>query len=231
MNRCAGQSVVNGDDRRTVSPSHASEVALSAQGTKLNRRGRENRRAILAIAVACLATGSPEAVSANRIAKEAGVTWGTIQHQFGDADGLWSAVLEQVAGALTSHRLSTSIHPHRTLARQISAIVDWLWHALDAPEARAVQTIRMCLSRDHAVLTEEWPLTAAAIEHVDQAWKSMISGTLDGLVGSKVKLHRVEQLLPAAMHGIQLQGEISTLTDVEEARRGLAEAVTAYLMV
>lgn len=87
----------------------------------------------------------------------------------------------------------------------------------------------MCLSRDHETLTRMWPLTAAAIEHVDQAWTTMITSMLEGLVGSKTKLHRVEQLLPAAMHGIQMQGEISTLTDVEEARRGLADAITAYL--
>ena len=130
-----------------------SQLELSAQGTRLNRRGRKNRQAILTTAVSCLATGSPESVSANRIAKEAGVTWGTIQHQFGDADGLWAAVLEQVADALTSYRLAGAVHQQRTIDRQVSAIVDWLWHALDAPEARAVQTIRMCLSRDHETLT------------------------------------------------------------------------------
>jgi AcrR family transcriptional regulator len=212
-----------------MSPSTTSQVGLSAQGTRLNRRGKENRQAILAVAVSCLATGSPEAVSANRIAKEAGVTWGTIQHQFGDADGLWAAVLEQVADALTSYRLAGSLRQRRTIARQVSAIVEWLWHALDAPEARAVQTIRVCLTRDHDELTKLWPHTAAAIEHVDQAWTAMISAMLEGLVGSKTKLRRVEQLLPAAMHGIQMQGEISTLTDVGEARQGLAGAITAYL--
>jgi AcrR family transcriptional regulator len=189
----------------------------------------ENRQAILVTAVACLATGSPEAVSANRIAKEAGVTWGTIQHQFGDADGLWAAVLEQVAEALTSNGVAGADLRQRTVARQVSAIVEWLWLALDAPEARAVQTIRMCLSRDHEILTRTWPRTAAAIEHVDQAWTALIGDLLEGLVGSKTKLRRVEQLLPTAMHGIQMQGEISTLTDAREARRGLADAVTAYL--
>jgi len=212
-----------------VSTSTTSQIGLSAQGTRLNRRGKENRRAILVTAVSCLATGSPEAVSANRIAKEAGVTWGTIQHQFGDADGLWAAVLEQVADALTSYRVAGSVRQQRTIARQVSAIVEWLWHALDAPEARAVQTIRMCLGRDHEILARTWPRTAAAIEHVDKAWTTLIGAMLEGLVGSRTKLHRVEQLLPAAMHGIQMQGEISTLTDVGEAWRGLADAITAYL--
>ena len=154
---------------------------------------------------------------------------GDDQHQFGDADSLWAAVLEQVAGALTSHRLVDSLRQQRTIAQQVSAIVEWLRHALDTPEARAVQTIRICLSRDHETLTRMWPRTAAAIEHVDEAWTTMIRAMLEGLVGSKTKLHRVEQLLPPAMHGIQMQAEISTLTEAEEARRGLADAITAYL--
>lgn len=212
-----------------MSPSWSTDAVLSAQGTKLNRRGRENRQAILDMAVSALATGSPEAMSANRIANEAGVTWGTIQHQFGDADGLWAAVLEQVAYTLTTHRVMGSIRRQKTVARQVSTIVEWLGRALDLPEARAVQTIRMCLARDHDILLRTWPLTAAAIEQVDQAWTAMIESLFEGLVGSKTKLRRVEQLLPAAMHGIQMQGEISTLTDVEEARRGLADAITAYL--
>ena len=74
---------------------------------------------------------------------------------------------------LTSYRLAGSVRRQRTIARQVSATVEWLWLALDAPKARAV--------------------------------------------------------LPAAMHGIQMQGETSTLTEVGEACRGLADAITAYL--
>ena len=44
-----------------------------------------------------LATGDPGAVSANRIAKEIGATWGAVKYQFGDNDGLWAAVLHCTA--------------------------------------------------------------------------------------------------------------------------------------
>ena len=71
-------------------------MTLSAKGTRLNRRGLETRRTLLKVAIRCLADGS-EGVSANLIAREAGVTWGTVQHQFGDADGLWAAVLAHIS--------------------------------------------------------------------------------------------------------------------------------------
>jgi AcrR family transcriptional regulator len=66
--------------------------SLSAQGTRLNRRGRETRRHLLEVALRCLEAG-PEAASANLVAREAGATWGTVQHQFGDVDALGAAVL------------------------------------------------------------------------------------------------------------------------------------------
>ena len=44
-----------------------------------------------------LASGDPGAVSANRIAKEIGATWGSVQYQFGDTDGFWAAVLRHTA--------------------------------------------------------------------------------------------------------------------------------------
>jgi AcrR family transcriptional regulator len=201
---------------------------FSAQGTRLNRRGRENRRAILATAVRCLSTGAPDAMSANRIAKEAGVTWGTIQHQFGDADGVWAAVLEHVAEQLSELRLSP-MPAQRSVARQVSAIVEWMWKALDSAPARAVQTIRVGLPSDYDMLQANFPQTAAGLKHIDDAWSAMVAQSLAGLVASKTKLRRVRHLLPAAMHGIHMQAGLSSLTDAKEARRGLAEAVTAYL--
>jgi AcrR family transcriptional regulator len=72
--------------------------AVSAKGTRLNRRGLETRQHLLEVALECLAAG-PEAASANLVARESGVTWGTVQHQFGDVDGLWAAVLAFARGS------------------------------------------------------------------------------------------------------------------------------------
>jgi hypothetical protein len=64
---------------------------------------------------------------------------------------------------------------------------------------------------------------------VDDASSAPVEDMLDGLVASRTKIERVRQLLPAAMHGIQMQAELSSVTDAEAARRSLAEAITAYL--
>jgi AcrR family transcriptional regulator len=167
-------------------------------------------------------------MSANRIARDAGVTWGTIAHQFGDADGVWAAVLAHVADDISKVPFSKTTG-QRSLARQISLIIEWMEHALDSPSARAVQTIRSGLPSDRKGLISEFPKTASALDLVDAAWSRMVADSLDGLVASKVKLRRAGQLLPAAMHGIQAQAGKVPVTDPKDARRGLADALTAYL--
>jgi AcrR family transcriptional regulator len=67
------------------------------QSQRTNRRGDATRENMLEAALAALATGDPAAVSANRIAKQIGATWGAVKYQFGDADGLWAAVLHRTA--------------------------------------------------------------------------------------------------------------------------------------
>ena len=81
---------------------------------------------------------------------------------------------------------------------------------------------------DHRLLAREFPKTLAALELVGDARSAALSeDMLDGLVASRTKIERVRQLLPAAMLGIQMQAERSSVTDADAAHRGLAEAITA----
>ena len=43
------------------------------------------------------------------------------------------------------------------------------------------------------------------------------------------RLRRVRSLLPGAVRGVHSEQYLSTYADVDEARRGLTEAITAYL--
>jgi AcrR family transcriptional regulator len=200
----------------------------SAQGNRLNRRGQETRRQILEVAVRCLAAGGSEAVSANLIAKEAGVTWGTIQHQFGDSDGVWAAVVDHVSGNVAA-TLSTAPKRERSLARRVTAIVDRLWLGFDESNSRAVQNLRTSLPHDRTTLAREFPATAEAWHHFDEVWTTIFDELFDGLVSSKTKLRRVRSLLPGALRGIHTQAQLSTFTDAGEAKKGLIEALVAYL--
>jgi AcrR family transcriptional regulator len=203
-------------------------ATYSAKGSRLNRRGLETRRHILETAVRCLAEGDSEAVSANLIAKAAGVTWGTIQHQFGDSDGVWAAVLEHVSSDVTE-QLASGPKRGSSLSRRVTVIVDMLWRGFDEPAAKAVQNLRVSLPRDYATLAKEFPATAAALRRFDKQWAAIFSQALDGLVSSRVKLRRVRHLLPSAVRGLHTEAQLSNIEDVDDARKGLIDALVAYL--
>jgi AcrR family transcriptional regulator len=199
----------------------------SAKGTRLNKRGLETREHLLRSALRCLAAGGPDAVSASSVAREAGATWGTVQHQFGDVDGLWAAVLEYVLA--DREALTPRMPDSPDLAARVDAILDLLWTAMDLPASRAIHQLRLALPRQRDELESAYPRTAAAIAAWDRAWTETMEHAFDGLDVDPVRLSRVRSLLPGAMRGLHGEQFLSTYTDSDEARAGLAGALTAYL--
>ena len=202
-------------------------VTLSAKGTRLNKRGLETREHLLRAALRSLAEGGPDAVSASSVAREAGATWGTVQHQFGDVDGLWAAVLEFVLADRDA--LTPRMPDSPSLAARVDAILDLLWSAMDRPASRAIHHLRLALPRHREELESAYPRTAAAIAHWDEAWTETVERAFDGLDVDPARLARVRSLLPGAMRGLHSEQFLSTYTDSDEARAGLAGAITAYL--
>lgn len=205
----------------------APQPTLSAKGTRLNKRGLETRQALLDAALRCLAQGGPEAVSASLIAREAGVTWGTVQHQFGGVDGLWAALLEHVLDGGAATALPVPDSPD--LGERVLAVVGLLWTAMDLPVFRAIHNLRQALPRDRDELEATYPATAAAIARWDSAWTDTVTHAFAGLSLDPVRLSRVRSLLPGAMRGLYNEQFLSIYTDSGEARLGLAEALTSYL--
>jgi AcrR family transcriptional regulator len=206
---------------------YAEPVTLSAKGTRLNRRGRETREHLLETALHCLATGGPESVSANLIARRAELTWGTVQHQFGGVDGMWAAVLEYVADKEGPARIE--LPESAELGRRVEAIVDLLWASMDRPAYLAIYHLRLALPRDREELEAGFPRTAAEIAKWDRAWTTMCEQAFADLPVDPVRLSRVRSMLPGALRGLHNEQGLSSYIDVDEARRGLAGAITDYL--
>jgi AcrR family transcriptional regulator len=204
-------------------------VTYSAQGTRLNRRGVESRQRFLRTAIELLAETGSESLSPNLIARRAGFTWGTIQHQFGDADGVWAAILESLLERM-QHFSRLQSPPEASVRRRITFIVETMWKSLDSIEARAVQHIRHELPRDSAALSATYPKTEAIIRQWDVEWNAAWDRLLDGLPVSPAKLRRVRNLVPSALRGLHdTPQEPMGFTDVDDARRGLVDALIAYL--
>lgn len=211
---------------------YCAPMVISAKGTRLNRRGLETRRHVLEVAIACLAAhDAADPASANQIAREAGVTWGTVQHQFGDVDGLWAAVLELILDEwelLPPSDSSPGVSPETT-ADRVAAIVDRFWNLLGTPRARAVNNLRTLLPGDRSELESAYPQTARAIADWDRVWTASYEGAFTGLPVNSERLRRVRIFLPGALRGLRAEFEMSTYADESEGRRGLVEAIVVYL--
>jgi len=203
-------------------------VPLNARGARLNRRGLETRARLIRTAIAMLADSEHGAeVSANLVAKRAGVTWGTVQHQFGDVDGLWAAVLDELASQ--GDMLPWKEMDDGSVTERMGRIVDALWSGLDSPPGRAVATLRGLLPRNTVEFTETYPRTAEQLARWDRRWRRAYARAFRGLVVDAYRLERVRHLLPAAVHGLYLEQHLSTWTDIDDARAVLAESIAGYL--
>lgn len=193
-----------------------------------NKRGHATRENMLEAALKSLASGEPGSVSANRIAKDIGATWGAVQYQFGDTDGFWAAVLHRTA----ERRAATFRAPARSdapLRERVGAIIDTLYHGLASPDSRAIENLRAALPRDPGELERLYPRTAAELFSWGRSWLETCQNAFAGLDVDPDRVREVAALIPGAMRGLVSERQLGSYADLDMARRGLTNALTAYL--
>jgi hypothetical protein len=168
-------------------------------------------------------------VSANRIAKDAGVTWGTVQHQFGDLDGLWVAVITEIHSRSWGSNPDTWPPRGSSLRDRVATVIDSVWAYLDTPEGRALTALRTSLPARRSDISVEYPRTAAAFAARELDWIQGFDFMMDGLDLDPDKLYRVRCLLPAAVRGLSNERQIGFTSDLDVARSALTDAVVALL--
>jgi AcrR family transcriptional regulator len=202
------------------------DAGVSARRT--NRRGNATRENMLKAAVKALASGDPGAVSANKIARDIGATWGAVKYQFGDNDGLWAAVLQHTAERRADIML-TFTDTSAPLRQRVADIIDTLYDGLTSTDSRAIENLRAALPRDHAELEQLYPRTAAELSSWGRGWLATCQNAFADLEVDPDRVAEVAELIPGAMRGITSERQLGTYADLDKARRGLTNAIVAYL--
>lgn len=185
---------------------------------------------MLDAAVRSLATGDPGAVSASRIAKESGATWGAVQYQFGDVDGFWAAVLHRTAERRDAAMSAfAGVKTDAPLRDRVAAIIDTLYDGLASQDSRAIENLRAALPRDHSELERLYPRTAAELYSWGKSWLQTCHSAFAGLGVDPQRVREVAALIPGAMRGLVSERQLGSYADLEEARRGLTNALAVYL--
>src|SRR6201986_2021567 len=183
---------------------------------------------MLEAALKSLASGDPGSVSANRIAKDIGATWGAVQYQFGDTDGFWAAVLRCTAERRAG-TFSTPPPVDAPLHKRVGAIIDTLYYGLASADSRAIENLRAALPQDPAELERLYPRTAAELFSWGKSWLETCQNAFAGMDVNPDRVREVATLIPGAMRGLVSERQLGSYADLDMARRALTNALAAYL--
>lgn len=107
-----------------------------------SERSRASRSRVIDATIACIAEDGFARASTTRIAKRAGVTWGVLQHQFGDKKGMLEAVVERILenGLGMAGREAV---PGVTVRERVVHLDRILWRGFQTPTYRALLEIQL----------------------------------------------------------------------------------------
>lgn len=196
-------------------------------GRRSNKRGLATRENMLEAAIRSLASGQPGSVSASRIAKDIGATWGAVKYQFGDVDGFWAAVLHHTAELRGELPVQSSADA--PLRQRVAAIIDTLYGGLTSAHSRAIENLRAALPSDAAELKRSYPRTAAELSSWGHTWIASCQKAFADLDVDPDRVREVASFIPGAMRGIVSERQLGSFYDLDDARRGLTNAIVAYL--
>ena len=110
-------------------------------------RTAETRARVMAAVVESIGAVGYQKTTAAEIARRAGVTWGAVQHHFGDKDGILRAVLEESFGVFAG-LLGEAPVDDTDLEKRVANFVDRSWEHFASPLCRSTFAILLNLPPD-----------------------------------------------------------------------------------
>lgn len=98
-------------------------------------RSATTRRKVIDAAIDCIAEEGLRRATTTRVARRAGVTWGAIQHQFGDKETILRAVMQRGVDEL--QREFEAIPEDLPVRERIHTVVQRTWDVFNRPFFRA----------------------------------------------------------------------------------------------
>lgn len=122
-------------------------------------RSAETRERVIRAATECIAELGYTGATMSEIAQRAGVTWGAMQHQFGDKDAIIDAVIERTLEEFCRH-MDGLREAEPVLDRRVRGFAERAWEMFKGPAFRTMLQIvlhrREKTARMATVMTELW---------------------------------------------------------------------------
>jgi AcrR family transcriptional regulator len=180
---------------------------------------------VIEAASACVAELGFKGATMSAIAQRAGVSWGAIQHQFGEKDAILDAVLEAALAEFEAELASVREAGAEPTAR-VRAFIAVVARLLRGPSYRAFLEIQLNRGRDEARAgAAEAGWSAHVAEVLVRAWRNAF-GDLGVPVAA---LRRSRRFAYMVLSGIA--AEAMLFPDVDFSRQHLAELEANLLRI
>jgi AcrR family transcriptional regulator len=180
-------------------------------------RTAETQGRIKAAVVECLAERGFHRTTAAEISRRAGVSWGAVQHHFGDKNGILIAVLEDAFHELAA-RLAGAPIEDEPLDKRVALFVDRAWEHIGSDRYRSVLEILLNYPLPDASAPEDlWR------EGLVEAWNRI----WDAYFGDRLRPRR--RKLALQHYTITVLSGLVTVRMLEGSAAPIRDAELAYL--
>jgi AcrR family transcriptional regulator len=191
--------------------------------------GELTRARVLDAAIECILERGYYQASSNAIARRAGVTWGTIQHQFGSREALLLEAMAEGWRRLQDELREATV-TGATLEERLLSVLELLAHWYGAPEYVAYLQIFLDLSSDPATSAATRDAVEAHGRELTRAWRPLFAQAMGEAASDRELVEYAFLTLRGFLTANTVSSGYTAATNDQRYRtllvRGVAAAIT-----
>ena len=185
------------------------------------------RKKVIQAAIDCIYRDGFNAAHTNRIAEEAGVSWGVLQYHFGDKDGLLQAVIDHIFDDFATTLESTSLQGE-DLQPRVRQLIDVVWALVSKKEYRVSIAILRNAGKDNSSSINGQKQLSRWARKTSQLWDTLFAGKIQEPQRSEIARHLLFATLRGMVDEINPKN-VKTKKSINIECDALSEAITFLL--
>lgn len=193
---------------------------------KLTKRAATRKKVIQA-AIDCIYRDGFHAAHTNRIAEEAGVSWGVLQYHFGDKDGLLQAVIDYIFDDFAATLEATSVRGD-DLQQRVRQVIDVIWALVSKKEYRVSIAILRNAGKDESSRINGQKQLSRWAKKTSQLWDKLFENQIQEPQQSDIARHLLFATLRGMVDEINPRN-VKTRKSIKLECDALSESITFLL--
>jgi AcrR family transcriptional regulator len=185
------------------------------------------RKKVIRAAIDCIYRDGFHAAHTNRIAEEAGVSWGVLQYHFGDKDGLLQAVMDYIFDDFTSTLESTTLTGSE-LQQRVRQLIDVVLKLVSKKEYRVSIAILRNAGKDESSSINGQRQLSRWAKKTSKLWDALFEDNIEASEQSEIARHLMFATLRGMVDEINPRN-IKTKKSISLECDALSEAITFLL--